>query len=237
MSVIVQKSNESEIRQLIDKADGNWFSLTGPNQKKIPGKSYQGKREEFSRRIIDQLNLKTYPDGFYKVINGTNNQNATELFLIQKGTSETIQSLPEMDRSTDIALIKENAELKSELAYLKLRMDELTAQLEEQEADLAEGEEKKEAEKPNPWMTLAEQLMPLAGQVAAAIATKYLTPQTNGQEPTYIRPNVSANPGTNAAIVTQTVQYRKPNYSAVSESFDSSGTDMGNYNFESNQEE
>jgi len=232
---VVQKSEESKIQELISQAPGSFFGMVSEGIKILPPNHYKD-RKDFFEKVRLHLNSELAGTGFYNIVNGTT-KTTRAIFTIQKGTPQTIKTLPEMDKSADITLVKENAELKAELAYLKLRMAELTAQLEEQEADLAEEEEIKEAEKPNPWASLAEQLIPVAGQLAAAIATKYLYPQNNGTGTTEQRTMAPGNIGANAATTTPPVQYRYPNSSGNLQGNDYSGADLRNYHSETNQEE
>jgi hypothetical protein len=201
----------------------------------LPPNHYKD-RKEFFEKVKLHLNSELAGTGFYNIVNGST-KTTRAIFTIQKGTPSTIKTLPEMDRSADITLVKENAELKAELAYLKLRMDELTAQLEEQDADLAESEEIKEEAKPNPWASLAEQLIPVAGQLAAAIATKYFTPQYNGNGQTQSGTMAPGNSGTNASTFTPPIQYRYPNSSRDLQSNDHSGADLRNYDPQTISEE
>jgi len=231
---VIQKAEESKIQELIMQAPGSFFGMVSEGIKILPPNHYKD-RKEFFDKVKLHLNSELAGTGFYNIVNGST-KTTRAIFTIQKGTPQTIKTLPEMDRSADIALIKENAELKAELAYLKLQMDQLTEQLAEQEADLAEGEELKEEAKPNPWASLAEQLIPVAGQLAAAIATKYFTPQTNGQPGTSQGTVATGYTRANAQSVTPPVQYRRPNYTGNVQSNDNPGSPNGNNYFETNQE-
>jgi hypothetical protein len=232
---VIQKAEESKIQELIIQAPGSFFGMVSEGIKILPPNHYKD-RKEFFEKVKLHLNSELAGTGFYNIVNGST-KTTRAIFTIQQGTPQTIKTLPEMDRSPDIALVKENAELKAELAYLKLRMDELTAQLEEQDADLAENEDLKEEAKPNPWASLAEQLIPVAGQLAAAIASKYLTPQTNGTGSTQQGTMAAGNFGANATTITPPIQYRYPNRSGNLQGNDNSGADFRNYNSETIQEE
>jgi hypothetical protein len=232
---VIQKAEESKIQELINQAPGSYFGMISEGIKILPPNHYKD-RKEFFEKVKLHLNSELAGTGFYNIVNGST-KTTRAIFTIQKGTPQTIKTLPEMDRSADIALVKENAELKAELAYLKLRMDELTMQLEEQEADLAEGEDLKEEAKPNPWTSLAEQLIPVAGQLAAAIATKYLTPQFNGTGSAQQGTMETRNPGANAATSTPPIQYRRTNSTGILQGNDYSGSDIRNYNPQTIQEE
>jgi hypothetical protein len=232
---VIQKNEESKIQELINQAPGSFFGMVSEGVKILPPNHYK-ERKDFFEKVKLHLNSELAGTGFYNIVNGSTKATRA-IFTIQKGTPAEIKTLPEMDRSADFALVKENAELKAELAYLKIRLDELTAQLEEQEADLAEGEELKEEAKPNPWANLAEQLIPVAGQLAAAIATKFLTPQPNGSAGTQQKPMETGNPRTNVTTPTPAVQYRYPNSTGHLQGNDYPGTDFRNINSETIQEE
>jgi len=232
---VIQKADESKIQELINQAPGSFFGMISEGIKILPPNHYK-ERKEFFEKVKLHLNSELAGTGFYNIVNGST-KTTRAIFTIQKGNPETIKTLPAMDRSADIALVKENAELKAELAYLKIRMDELTMQLEEQDADLAENEDLKEEAKPNPWANLAEQLIPVAGQLAAAIAAKFLTTSTNGTGSTQQGTVETRNPGANAATVTPTVQYRYPNSASNLQGNDNPRTDFRNYNSETIQEE
>jgi hypothetical protein len=215
----------------------NFFSLWKGEKAEIKDLFYKDKRQEFIDELKKFLNQETTETGIYTVKNGSSAKTAP-FFTIQKGTPkpEDFKTISKMDDSPSIALVKENAELKAELAYLKIRFSELEAELAEQESDLAEQEEIKEEQKPNAWASLAESLLPLAGQMAAAIATKYFTPQTNGQPGTSEGTMAPGYAGPNAQSFTPPVQYRRPNYSGNVQSNDNSGPINGNHYFEANQE-
>ena len=232
---VIQKNEESKIQELINQAPGSFFGMVSEGVKILPPNHYK-ERKDFFEKVKLHLNSELAGTGFYNIVNGST-KTTRAIFTIQKGTPAAIKILPEMDRSADIALVKENAELKAELAYLKIRLDELTAQVEEQEADLAEGEELKEEAKPNPWTNLAEQLIPVAGQLAAAIATKFLTPQQNGSAATQQRPMEAGNARPNVTTPTPAVQYRRPNSSGNLQGNDYSRPDLRNVDPQTFQEE
>jgi len=232
---IIQKADESKIQELIMQAPGSFFGMVSEGIKILPPNHYKD-RKEFFEKVKLHLNSELAGTGFYNIVNGST-KTTRAIFTIQKGTPETIKTLPSMDRSADIALIKENAELKAKLAYLELQMEQLTEQLADQEADLQEGEDFKEESKPNPWASLAEQLIPVAGQLAAAIATKYLTPQYNGNGQTQSGTMAAGNFGANATTTTPPIQYRYPNRSGNLQSNDHSGADLSNYHSETISEE
>jgi len=215
----------------------NFFSLWKGEKPEIKDLFYKDKRQEFTDELKKFFSQETTQSGIYTVKNGSSAK-TTPFFTIQKGTPkpEDFKTISKMDDSPSIALVKENAELKAELAYLKLKLSELEAQLQEQESELAEQEEIQVEQKPNPWANLAEQLIPVAGQLAAAIATKFLTPQTNGQSGTSQRPMAPGYPGPNAESFTPPIQYRRPNYSGVMEGNNNSRPLDGNNYFETNQE-
>jgi len=232
---VIQKAEESKIQELIIQAPGSFFGMVSEGIKILPPNHYKD-RKEFFEKVKLHLNSELAGTGFYNIVNGST-KTTRAIFTIQKGNPETIKTLPSMDRSADIALIKENAELKAKLAYLELQMEQLTEQLADQEADLQEGEDLKEESKPNPWASLAEQLIPVAGQLAAAIASKYLTPTTNGTGSTQQGTMAAGNFGANATTITPPIQYRNPNRSGNLQSNDNSGADFRDYNSETIQEE
>jgi hypothetical protein len=232
---VIQKADESKIQELITQAPGSFFGMISEGIKILPPNHYKD-RKEFFEKVKLHLNSELAGTGFYNIVNGST-KTTRAIFTIQKGTPETIKTLPAMDRSADIALIKENAELKAELAYLKLQFAQLEAQLEQNESDLAEQEEIKEEAKPNHWASLAEQLIPVAGQLAAAIATKYLTPQYNGNGQAQSGTMAPGNFGANAATTTPPIQYRYPNSTVNLQGNDNSGTDLRNYHSETISEE
>jgi hypothetical protein len=237
---LISDFEEIKAAILAQPSKSNLFYFAIGDKVLIPKTYYKNKekRLELAEEIKKYLNAENSAPGFYTLYNGTNTKNPTPFITIQKGNPkpEDIKRMPKMDDSPSIALVKENAELKAELAYLKLRFSELENQIADQENDLAEQEEIKEESKPNPWASLAEQLIPVAGQLAAAIATKYLTPQYNGYSGSSEKTVATGNFGPNVTTATQNVQYRRPNNSGNLESNDYSGPINGGYNFETNQE-
>jgi hypothetical protein len=234
-------SDFDKITQAINGAPAtrNFFGLFRGETPEINNLQYKGKREEFINELKKFFSQETTSSGVYTVKNGGNPKATRAFFNIQKGAAriEDFKTLPKLDDSPSIALVKENAELKAELAYLKLRFAEMEAELSEQESDLAEQEEIKNEQKPNAWANLAEQLIPVAAQLAATIASKYLTPQFNGEPRTSERPMAPGYPGPNAQFTTPPIQYRRPNYSATMEGNNNSRPAYGNDNLEANQEE
>jgi len=237
---LISDFEEIKAAILAQPSKSNLFYFAIGDKVLIPKTYYKNKekRLELAEEIKKYLNAENSAPGFYTLYNGTNTKNPTPFITIQKGNPkpEDIKTMPKMDDSPSIALVKENAELKAELAYLKIRFSELENQIADQENDLAEQEEIKEELKPNPWASLAEQLIPIAGQLAAAIATKYLTPQYNGYTGTSQEAMATGHTRTNVESVTPPIQYRRPNYSGNLESNDHSRPINGGYNFETNQE-
>lgn len=204
----VNFSDRSKIAELINQAPGNYFGLKGSSGFKIRTAYYKGKREVFLEKIMDYLRGDLAGEGFYQVINGSNRQ-TEPIFIIQKGSLSAGTPSPviyQEKENSDINLIKENAELKARLKYLELQLAELQEELSESEKELSEAPDP--VEKPNPWLSLAEQLAPAAGQIIAALAAKILTPQNNESpirsgttqsrpvEVRYPRPDAQSNPGT-----------------------------------------
>lgn len=176
----VNFTDRKKLMELINQAPGNYFGLKGSSGMKIRTAYYKDKRQQFFDKINDWMNSDLAGEGIYQVVNGSN-KSTEPIFLIQKGNL-SVGSPPiiiqEKD-SSDINLVKENAELKARLHYLELQLAELQEDLEE--ADELSDAPKPE-EKPNPWHQLAEQLIPVAGSILGAIASKYLngTQQPNG---------------------------------------------------------
>jgi hypothetical protein len=167
-------TDDDKIQELISKAPGNFFALQDGNKSIIPPRFYKDKRSEFWRDAKTYLSSDLAQNGIYTIMSGTSRKTAP-IFNIQKGDKSN-QPAPVivMEDKSDIALVKENAELKAKLHYLELQLQELQESLEDAESTLEEGPEK-ETEK-NPWLSLAEQLAPAAGQILAGIAAKYLQP-------------------------------------------------------------
>ena len=204
----VNFSDRSKIAELINQAPGNYFGLKGSSGFKIRTAYYKGKREAFLEKIMDYLRGDLAGEGFYQVINGSNRQ-TEPIFIIQKGSLSAGTPAPviyQEKENSDINLVKENAELKARLKYLEMQLAELQEELADSEKELSEAPDP--VEKPNPWLSLAEQLAPAAGQIIAALAAKILTPQTNESpirpgaaqsrpvEVRYPRPDAQFNPGT-----------------------------------------
>jgi len=172
-------SEDSKILELIGKTPGNFFALAEGNNSIIPPRFYKDKRPEFWKDAKTYLTSDLAQNGNYTIMSGTSRR-VKPIFSVQKGEKSN-QPAPVivMEERSDIALVKENAELKAKLHYLELQLAELQESLEDAETTLEEGPEK-EPEK-NPWFALAEQLAPAAGQLIAGLAAKYLTPQPTPQ--------------------------------------------------------
>jgi hypothetical protein len=133
-----------------------------------------------------------------------------------------------MEERSDIALVKENAELKAKLHYLELQLAELQENLEDAETTLDEAPEV--TPEKNPWLSLAEQLAPAAGQILGAIAAKYLQPTpTQTQTPQQYAPiyRTPTGGGYNSANAMESRNFGRnaePDFNPVqSEGFNSSG--------------
>jgi len=177
----INHTDKAKILELINQAPGNYFGLKGSTGMKIRTAYYKAKRQDFFDKIMDWLNGDLAGDGFYQIVNGSNKQTEA-IFIIQKGSGQMAAPAPiiiQDKQSSDINLVKENAELKAKLHYLELQLAELQDQLEESEKELSEAPDP--VEKPNPWLSLAEQLAPAAGQIIAALAAKIITPNNNEQ--------------------------------------------------------
>lgn len=172
-----------KILALINEAPGNFFSLEANGSAVLPAKFYKDNRPEFLTRLNGYLNSDLSAEGIYTINNGTTRK-VRPIFYVQKGINNVpavIQSVMKEEKS-DIALVKENAELKAKVQYLELQLADLQEALEEAETDLSEAPDPEKKE--NPWLTLAEQIAPLAGQILASIATKFLQPENinNGEQ-------------------------------------------------------
>lgn len=180
-------SEEDKILDLIQKAPGNFFALNSPNEIILPARFYKDKRADFWKEAKTLLNSELTQNGTFIIMNGTTRK-VKPIISLQKGNqSDNPAPVIVMEERSDIALVKENAELKAKLHYLELQLAELQENLEEAETSLDEAPETP-AEK-NPWLSLAEQLAPAAGQILGAIAAKYLAPQTPPtQQPTQYEP-------------------------------------------------
>lgn len=207
-----------KILALINEAPGNFFSLEANNSAVLPAKFYKDNRSDFLTRLNGYLNSDLSAEGIYTINNGTTRK-VRPIFYVQKGINNApavIQSVMKEEKS-DIALVKENAELKAKVQYLELQLADLQEALEEAETDLSEAPEPEK--KDNPWLSLAEQIAPVAGQILAAVAAKYLQPdqKTDGTQ------NRSGNdragnvavryPRTNAQLNFNQVQGQQPDNS------------------------
>lgn len=176
----VNFTDRKKLIELINQAPGNYFGLRGSSGMKIRTAYYKDKRQQFFEKINDWMNSDLAGEGIYQVVNGSN-KSTEPIFLIQKGNlaGGSPPIIIQEKESSDINLVKENAELKAKLHYLELQLAELQEDLEEAE-DLSDAP--KPEEKPNPWHQLAEQLIPVAGSILGAIASKYLNgnQQPNG---------------------------------------------------------
>jgi hypothetical protein len=204
--ITVNSTDRSKILELINQAPGDYFSLSGSSQTPYKVRNYKGKRQDFFEKLTAHLNSELSTDGFYQVKNGTNTK-VNPLFIIQKGSGSATTSpiIIQEKESSDISLVKENAELKAKLHYLELQLAELQEQLEDSEKELSEAPDP--AEKPNPWLSLAEQLAPAAAQIIGALAAKIISPsneqsigtrnaQSQPVEVRYPRTDAQFNPGT-----------------------------------------
>lgn len=169
-------SEDEKILELISKAPGNFFALNSPQETIIPARFYKDQRQDFWKNAKSILASELTQNGTYIIMNGTTRK-VKPLISVQKGDkSENSAPVIVMEERSDIALVKENAELKAKLHYLELQLAELQENLEEAETSLDEAPET--APEKNPWLSLAEQLAPAAGQILGAIAAKYLQPTT-----------------------------------------------------------
>jgi hypothetical protein len=229
MTPTFQISEEDKIKELLTKAPGSYFSLAdSAGTVLIPAAFYKTNRNDFWERVKMFLNSDLAITGFYSILNGSTRK-VRPLFLLQKGNPD---KKPEIimtpQEKPNIELVKENAELKAELAYLKLRMSELEEDLEE-ETDLAEQVEEEKEKKPSIWESLAEQLLPLAAPIASALIQKLTTPE-NEIGRTQQTPVGMQNPRTNVKPVTGNVQYRRPSNSVNLQSDDYTRPDLHGYN-------
>jgi len=200
-------SDKSKILELINQAPANYFGLKSSSGMKIRTKSYKDKRQDFYNEVSNFLNSDLSQEGFYQVMNGSNKGSLQKpIFAIQKGAAGMAnpQIIIQEKNSSDINLVKENAELKAKLHYLELQLAELQESLEDSEKELSEAPDP--AEKPNPWFTLAEQLAPAAAQIIGALAAKIISPdnestirsgaaQQRPVEVRYPRTDAQFNPG------------------------------------------
>jgi hypothetical protein len=216
--------SDSKIMQLISEAPGNFFSLDANGTAVLPAKFYKDCRPEFLTRINTYLNSDLSAEGVYTINNGTTRK-VRPIFYIQKGTAQMPATISLKEDKSNLELVKENAELKAKLNYLQLQFNDLSEALEETEADLADAPE--QTTQPNPWFALAESLAPVAGQILAAMATKYLTPNENEQQ-NRTRPSGASvvairYPRGNAESSADQVQNQQPNYTDNLQGDDNSG--------------
>ena len=220
-------SEEDKILDLIQKAPGNFFALNSPNEIILPARFYKDKRADFWKEAKTLLNSELTQNGTFIIMNGTTRK-VKPIISLQKGNqSENPAPVIVMEERSDIALVKENAELKAKLHYLELQLAELQENLEDAETSLDEAPEV--TPEKNPWLSLAEQLAPAAGQILGAIAAKYLQPTPTPTQapqqyaPQYRKPTGSGyysanamesrNPGGNAQFDFEQVQSEGPNSS------------------------
>jgi hypothetical protein len=167
-------SEDEKVLELISKAPGNFFALNSPNETILPARFYKDRRPDFWKEAKALLNSELTQNGTYIIMNGTTRK-VKPIISLQKGDkSDNPAPVIVMEERSDIALVKENAELKAKLHYLELQLSELQENLEDAETSLDEAPEV--TPEKNPWLSLAEQLAPAAGQILGAIAAKYLQP-------------------------------------------------------------
>lgn len=205
--------SDSKILALINEAPGNFFSLEANGSAVLPAKFYKDNRPEFLTRLNGYLNSDLSAEGIYTINNGTTRK-VRPIFYIQKGTNQALASIPMKEDKSNLELVRENAELKARLNYLELQFNDLQEQLAETESELSEAPEPNPA--PNPWASLAESIAPVAGQILAAMAAKYLTPNTNEQS--------ENRPGTTCTRPME-VRYPRRNVEYASEPLQNPGAD------------
>lgn len=193
-------SEDEKILELVSKAPGNFFALNSPNETILPARFYKDKRPEFWKEAKTLLSSDLTQNGTYIIMNGTTRK-VKPIISLQKGDkSDNPAPVIVMEERSDIALVKENAELKAKLHYLELQLAELQENLEDAETSLDEAPET--TPEKNPWLSLAEQLAPAAGQILGAIAAKYLqptpTPTAQQYAPEYRKPTGNGYNSTNA---------------------------------------
>ena len=191
-------SEDEKVLELISKAPGNFFALNSPNETILPARFYKDRRPDFWKEAKALLTSELTQNGTYIIMNGTTRK-VKPIISLQKGDkSDNPAPVIVMEERSDIALVKENAELKAKLHYLELQLSELQENLEDAETSLDEAPEV--TPEKNPWLSLAEQLAPAAGQILGAIAAKYLQPTPTAQqyEPIYRKPAGSGYNSTNA---------------------------------------
>lgn len=195
-------SDEKEILELIGKTPGNFFSLHSQSETIIPPRFYKDKRPEFWKEAKTYLESKLAGDGTYIIMSGTSRKVKPIISILKGEKSDSPAPIIVMEEKSDIALVKENAELKAKLHYLELQLAELQENLEDAETSLDEAPIT--TPEKNPWLSLAEQLAPAAGQILGAIAAKYLQPTTAPTQtpqqyaPIYRQPTGSGHNSTNA---------------------------------------
>lgn len=219
-------SDRTKILELINQAPGNYLGLKGSTGMKIRTAYYKGKRQEFFSKLMEWMNSDLAGEGFYQIVNGSNK--VTEpIFIIQKGASgmSNPQIIIQEKESSDISLVKENAELKAKLHYLELQLAELQEHLEDSEKELSEAPDP--TEKPNPWLSLAEQLAPAAAQIIGALAAKIISPENEST----IRPGTAQSrpvevryPRTNAQFDPGSIPGQRPDHSNDLQGNDYPGT-------------
>jgi hypothetical protein len=180
-------SEDEKVLELISKAPGNFFALNSPNETILPARFYKDRRPDFWKEAKALLTSELTQNGTYIIMNGTTRK-VKPIISLQKGDkSDNPAPVIVMEERSDIALVKENAELKAKLHYLELQLAELQENLEDAETSLDEAPEV--TPEKNPWLSLAEQLAPAAGQILGAIAAKYLQPTpTQTQTPQQYAP-------------------------------------------------
>ena len=219
-------SEDDKVLELISKAPGNFFALNTPNETILPARFYKDKRPEFWNKAKTLLNSELTQNGTYIIMNGTTRK-VKPIISLQKGDKSDNQApVIVMEERSDIVLVKENAELKAKLHYLELQLAELQENLEDAETSLDEAPEV--TPEKNPWLALAEQLAPAAGQLIAGIAAKYLNPQQQtppqNYEPQYRKPTGSGYYSTNAMEGRNFGRNAEPDFNPVqSQGFDSTG--------------
>jgi len=223
--------SDSKILALINEAPGNFFSLEANGSAVLPAKFYKDNRPEFLTRLNGYLNSDLSAEGIYTINNGTTRK-VRPIFYIQKGTNQALASIPMKEDKSNLELVRENAELKARLNYLELQFNDLQEQLAETESELSEAPDPNPA--PNPWASLAESIAPVAGQILAAMAAKYLTPNTNEQSQN--RPGTASAgtvavryPRRNVEPIADQVQGAEPNYSGDLQGDDYSGAAIRNF--------
>ena len=219
-------SEDEKVLELISKAPGNFFALNSPNETILPARFYKDRRPDFWKEAKALLNSELTQNGTYIIMNGTTRK-VKPIISLQKGDkSDNPAPVIVMEERSDIALVRENAELKAKLHYLELQLAELQENLEDAETSLDEAPEV--TPEKNPWLSLAEQLAPAAGQILGAIAAKYLqptpTPTPQQYAPQYRTPTGSGYYSTNAMEGRNPGRNAEPDFNPVQgQGFDSTG--------------